>query len=140
MKIHLKSLVESKRVCRWRVSVFVKCSCLQFDLFLLQVAAELLDQKARQAAADVTIYMKRISAALESRERELLHRIEKARNQKFAALQERDDGIRNGIIRLTRAADKLSEVIESGAYIHNPLNLTLIKDMASAEVLMKSNI
>lgn len=79
--------------------------------------------------------MKRIVAALETRERELLARIEKARAQKYAALQERDDGIRNGIIRLTRAADKLSDIIESRAYINNPLSLTLTKDMASAEVI-----
>lgn len=80
--------------------------------------------------------VKRITAALEARERELLDRIEKARTQKFAALQERDDGIRNGIMRLTRAADKISEIIEAKAYINNPLNLTLTKDMASAEVLI----
>lgn len=114
-------------------NVFVKCSYLQF---LLQVAAELLDQKARQAAADLTMCTKRIAAALEARERELLDSIEKARIEKYAALQEREEGIRNGIMRLTRAADKISELIENRAYINNPMNLTITKDMASAEVLI----
>lgn len=102
----------------------------------MQVAAELLDQKARQAAADLTMCTKRIAAALEARERELLDSIEKARIEKYAALQEREEGIRNGIMRLTRAADKISELIENRAYINNPMNLTITKDMASAEVLI----
>lgn len=114
-------------------NVFVKCSCLQF---LLQVAAELLDQKARQAVADLTMCTRRIAAALEARERELMDNIEKARIEKYAALQEREDGIRNGIMRLTRAVNKLKEMLENKAYINNPMNLTITKDMASAEVLI----
>ncbi|XP_043599632.1 E3 ubiquitin-protein ligase TRIM71 isoform X2 [Bombus pyrosoma] len=109
-------------------------SALRDELDDVQIAAEMLEQKARQAAADLTICMKRIIATLEIRERELLNRIEKARTQKHAALQQRDDGIRNGIIRLTRAADKLNEVIENRNVIKNPLSLTLTKDMVSAEV------
>lgn len=96
----------------------------------------MLEQKARQAAADLSMCVKRVIVALEARERELLGKIEKARIQKYAALQQRDDGIRSGITRLTRAADTLSEVIESGVYINNPMRLTIIKDMASAEVLI----
>ena len=109
-------------------------STLRDELDNVQVAAEMLEQKARQAAADLSMCVKRVIVALEARERELLGKIEKARIQKYAALQQRDDGIRSGITRLTRAADTLSEVIESGVYINNPMRLTIIKDMASAEI------
>ncbi|XP_033366558.1 E3 ubiquitin-protein ligase TRIM71 [Bombus vosnesenskii] len=109
-------------------------SVLTDELDNVQVAAELLDQKARQAAADLTMCTKRIAVALEARERELLDSIEKARIEKYTALQEKEDGIRNGIMRLTRAANKLSQIMENKAYINNPMNLTITKDMASAEV------
>lgn len=81
--------------------------------------------------------VRRVTATLEARERELLTKIEKARSQKHAALLQRDDGIKTGILRLTEAADKLSEVIESGCYIKNPLSLTFMKDRVSAEVLIE---
>ena len=46
----------------------------------------------------------------------------------------RDEGIRIGICRLTRAADKLTEAMESKILASNPLNLFLTKDMTSAEI------
>lgn len=104
--------------------------------FTLQIAAEILEQKARQAAADVMLCVRRVASALEAREKELLGRIEKAKLIKFSALKARDEGIRIGISRLTRAADKLTEAMESKILASNPLNLFLTKDMASAEVFI----
>ncbi|XP_071870235.1 tripartite motif containing 71 protein wech [Bombus fervidus] len=109
-------------------------SALREELDDVQISAEILEQKARQAAADLTLCMKRITAALEAREKELLSRIEKARSLKYTALQRRDDGIRCGIIRLSRVADKLNEVMEGRCYVNNPTSLIITKDMASAEI------
>lgn len=93
-----------------------------------------MEQKARQATADVMLCVRRVATALETREKELLDKIEKARFLKFAALKARDEGLRSGITRLSRAADKLSKAMESKTLASNPLNLLLTKDMASAEV------
>lgn len=93
-----------------------------------------MEQKARQAAADVMLCVRRVASALEAREKELLGRIEKAKLIKFSALKARDEGIRIGICRLTRAADKLTEAMESKILASNPLNLFLTKDMTSAEI------
>ncbi|XP_060827979.1 E3 ubiquitin-protein ligase TRIM71 [Bombus pascuorum] len=109
-------------------------SALREELDDVQISAEILEQKARQAFADLTLCTKRIIAALEAREKELLSRIEKARTLKYTALQRRDDGIRYGIIRLSRVADKLNDVLESRSYLNNPMGLIMIKDMASAEI------
>ncbi|KAG9429711.1 E3 ubiquitin-protein ligase TRIM71 isoform X1 [Apis mellifera carnica] len=106
---------------------------LREELDAIQIAAEILEQKARQAAADVMLCVRRVASALEAREKELLGRIEKAKLIKFSALKARDEGIRIGICRLTRAADKLTEAMESKILASNPLNLFLTKDMTSAE-------
>lgn len=110
--------------------------CNYVTLIILQIAAEILEQKARQATADVMLCVRRVASALETREKELLSRIEKARLLKFAALKARDEGLRYGIARLSRAADKLSEAMESKTLASNPLNLLLTKDMASQEVFI----
>ncbi|KAG7202390.1 hypothetical protein KM043_018707 [Ampulex compressa] len=107
---------------------------LREDLDSVQIAAETLEQKARQATADVMLSVRRVASALEAREKELLGRIEKARLIKFAALKARDEGLRSGIARLSRAADKLGEAMESSTLASNPLDLLVTKDMASAEV------
>ena len=109
-------------------------SALREELDAVQIAGEILEQKARQATTDVMLCIRRVASALETREKELLGKIEKARLLKFAALKVRDEGLRNGIARLSRAADKLSEAMESKTLPNNPLNLLLTKDMASAEV------
>ncbi|XP_076631105.1 tripartite motif containing 71 protein wech isoform X2 [Colletes latitarsis] len=109
-------------------------TALREELDAVQIAAEILEQKARQATADVMLCVRRVASALETREKELLSKIEKARLLKFAALKARDEGLRNGISRLSRAADKLSEAMESKTLASNPLNLLLTKDMASAEI------
>ncbi|XP_031848095.1 tripartite motif containing 71 protein wech isoform X2 [Nomia melanderi] len=109
-------------------------TALRDELDAVQIAAEILEQKARQATADVMLCIRRVVSALETREKELLGKIEKARLLKFAALKARDEGLRNGISRLSRAADKLSEAMESKTLANNPLNLLLTKDMASAEI------
>lgn len=104
------------------------------------MAIEILEQKARQATTDVMLCVRRVASALEAREKELLGKIEKARIFKFAALKARDEGLRNGLTRLSVAVDKLNGAIESNILINNPLNLLLTKDMTSAEVLInKSN-
>lgn len=109
-------------------------SALRDELDNVQIAAEMLEQKARQAATDLTLCVKRITAALVAREKELLNIIEKARIQKYAALQQRDDGIRCGIMRLTRSADKISGLIDTRAYVKNPVDLMISKDTALAEI------
>lgn len=109
-------------------------TALREELDAVQIAAEILEQKARQATADVMLCVRRVATALETREKELLDKIEKARFLKFAALKARDEGLRSGITRLSRAADKLSKAMESKTLASNPLNLLLTKDMASAEV------
>ncbi|XP_012137564.2 tripartite motif containing 71 protein wech isoform X2 [Megachile rotundata] len=109
-------------------------TALSEELDAVQIAAEILEQKARQATTDVMLCVRRVASALEVREKELLGKIEKARLLKFAALKARDEGLRNGIARLSRAADKLREAMESKTLSSNPLNLLLTKDMASAEV------
>jgi hypothetical protein len=103
------------------------------------MAAETLEQKAREATTDVMLCIRRVTAALEAREKELLGRIEKARLLKFAALKARDEGLRNGIARLSRAIDKLTDAMESSTLASNPLDLLVTKDMASAEVLIALN-
>lgn len=110
---------------------------LREDLDAVQIAAETLEHKARQATADVMLCVRRVASALEAREKELLARIEKARLLKFAAYKARDEGLRNGIARLTKAVDKLGEAMENSTIAGNPLDLLVTKDMASAEVKMK---
>ncbi|KZC05362.1 Tripartite motif-containing protein 71 [Dufourea novaeangliae] len=127
------------QTCRMQANQVLKeaklgITALREELDAVQIAAEILEQKARQATADVMLCIRRVAAALETREKELLGKIEKARLLKFAALKARDEGLRNGISRLSRAADKLSEAMESKTLSNNPLNLLLTKDMASAEV------
>ncbi|XP_078035395.1 tripartite motif containing 71 protein wech [Augochlora pura] len=109
-------------------------STLTDELDSVQIAAEILEQKARQATTDLMLCIRRVALALEAREKDLLGKIEKARVLKFSALKARNDGLRNGISRLTRAANKLSEAMESKTLASNPLKLLLTKDMASAEV------
>ncbi|XP_076293737.1 tripartite motif containing 71 protein wech isoform X2 [Lasioglossum baleicum] len=109
-------------------------TALREELDAVQIAAEILEQKARQAIADVMMCIRRVAAALETREKELLGKIEKARVLKFSALKARDEGLRHGLSRLSRAAEKLNEAMESKTLANNPLNLLLTKDMASAEI------
>ncbi|XP_033330864.2 tripartite motif containing 71 protein wech isoform X1 [Megalopta genalis] len=109
-------------------------STLTDELDSVQVAAEILEQKARQATTDLMLCTRRVAAALEAREQELLGKIEKARQLKHSALKARNDGLKNGISRLTCAANKLSEAMESKTLSNDPLILLLTKDMASAEV------
>lgn len=98
------------------------------------MAAESLDQKAREATTDVMLCIRRVASALEAREKELLGRIEKSRLIKFAALKARDEGLRTGIARLTRAVDKLTDAMESSTLASDPHDLLVAKDTASAEV------
>lgn len=134
--IHLMEAVEGAGIQANQVMKEAKLgiTALREELDAVQIAAETLEQKARQATADVMLCVRRVASALEAREKELLGRIEKARLLKFSALKARDDGLRNGITRLSRAADKLGEAMESKTLANNPLNLLVTKDMASAEV------
>ena len=96
--------------------------------------AENLEQKVREAKTDAKLVMRRVASALEAREKELLDRIEKARMAKLSALKARDEHLRNGIARLTKAAESLSDAIEQSALAGNPLDLLVTKDVASSEV------
>ncbi|XP_043510560.1 E3 ubiquitin-protein ligase TRIM71-like [Frieseomelitta varia] len=109
-------------------------SALREELDATQMAIEILEQKTRQAATDVMLCVRRVAAALEAREKELLNRIEKARIIKFTALKVRNEGLQNGLARLSIAVEKLNGAIESNILTNNPLNLLLTKDMTSAEV------
>ncbi|XP_043283246.1 E3 ubiquitin-protein ligase TRIM71 isoform X2 [Venturia canescens] len=112
----------------------VGINSLREDLEAVQMAAETLEQKAREASSDVMLCVRRVASALESREKELLGRIEKARVAKFASLKIRDEGLRNGIVRLSKVVDKLGAVMDASTIATNPLDLLVTKDMASAEV------
>lgn len=103
------------------------------------MTAELLERKARQATADVIQCIKKITNALETRERELLQRIEEARLLKFSAIKARDDGLRVGIVQLTKTMKKLSTAVETYTMGNNPRELIISKDMATSEVL-KNNL
>lgn len=78
--------------------------------------------------------IRRVVSALETREKELLGSIEKARLLKVAALKSRSEGLKNGISLLSCAAQKLTKAMESKTLSNNPLNLLLAKDKTSAEV------
>ncbi|XP_024936928.1 E3 ubiquitin-protein ligase TRIM71 isoform X2 [Cephus cinctus] len=134
--IHLVEAVEGAAVQANQVMSEARLgiTALRDDLDAVQVAAETLEQKARQATADVMLCVRRVASALEAREKDLLGRIEKARLLKFAALKARDEGLRHGIARLSRAMDKLGESMEASTLSSNPLDLLVTKDMASAEV------
>lgn len=96
--------------------------------------AEMLEQKAKQAAADVMLYMRRLVSAVEAREKDILNIIEKTRVAKFAALKAKDESLRNDKARLMRATDRLSTAMKSCSSTCNPKNLLASKDMALAEV------
>lgn len=74
-------------------------------------------------------------SAIETRENELLARIEKARLMKCAALEARSDYLKKSLCRLSMTIDRLVEAMDSSAIESNPLDVLLFKDMASAEVI-----
>lgn len=95
----------------------------------------MLEQKAKEAAADVMICTRRLVSAVEAREKNLLNMIEKARVLKFASLKAKDESLRNDKARLIRATDRLCAAIGLCSSICNPKDLLANKDMALAEVL-----
>jgi Cdc6-like AAA superfamily ATPase len=117
-------------------SIFVKRSCLQFDLSLSQSSAELLEQRARQATTDVNVSMARITSALEARRKELLDAIDHSKLMKLAALKQRNQGLKYGIFRLSRSVEKLYEAINCKSLSNNPFNIIIRKDLTLAEVLI----
>ncbi|XP_011148690.1 E3 ubiquitin-protein ligase TRIM71 [Harpegnathos saltator] len=107
---------------------------LQTDLEDVQLDAEMLDQKARQAAANVMSCIRRHISALEAREKELLNSIERARVVKFDSLKMKDEQLRNDKTRLTKVTYKLCNVLDSCDLSSNPKELLAIKDMTMAEM------
>ncbi|XP_032665917.1 E3 ubiquitin-protein ligase TRIM71-like isoform X2 [Odontomachus brunneus] len=107
---------------------------LQTDLEDVQLDAEMLDQKARQAAANVMSCIRRHISALEAREKELLNSIERARVVKFDSLKMKDEQLRNDKTRLTKVTYKLCNVLDSCDLSSNPKELLAIKDMTMAEI------
>lgn len=89
-----------------------------------------------RAANDVRLCTRRLASAVEAREKELLSLIEKARVQKFTVLKAKGEHLRNEKTRLTRAAYKLSTVLESCTFASNPKEILANKDTALAEVLV----
>lgn len=96
--------------------------------------------RSKQATDDVSICIKRIISALEEREKKLLLDIEKARILKLASLKTRDEALRNSMVLLTETVDKLKRGIGISKLTANPTELTVIKDMACAEVRKRENI
>ncbi|XP_051174249.1 E3 ubiquitin-protein ligase TRIM71-like [Leptopilina boulardi] len=104
------------------------------DLEAISLAVGTLDVRSKQATDDVSICIKRIISALEEREKKLLLDIEKARMLKLASLKTRDEALRNSMVLLTETADKLKRGMSISKLTANPTELTIIKDMASAEI------
>lgn len=96
----------------------------------------MLDQKARQAAANVMSCIRRHISALEAREKELLNSIERARVVKFDSLKMKDEQLRNDKTRLTKVTYKLCNVLDACDLSSNPKELLAIKDMTMAEVII----
>ncbi|XP_012284097.1 E3 ubiquitin-protein ligase TRIM71 isoform X2 [Orussus abietinus] len=136
LTVHLMEAVESAGVQANQVmnDARVGINVLREDLDAVQMAADALEQKARQARADVMLCIRRVASALDAREKELLGRIEKARVIKYTALKARDEGLRSGIARLSRTVDKLTDAMETSTLAGNPMDLLVTKDLASAEV------
>lgn len=134
--VHLMEAVEGAAVQANQVMSEARfgIAALREDLDVVQMAVEMLEQKTRQATTDLMLSIRRVAAALEAREKELLERIEKARLSKYVALKARGEGLRNGIARLSKTMDKLNEAMESSTLASNPLDLIVTKDMASAEI------
>ncbi|XP_066582271.1 E3 ubiquitin-protein ligase TRIM71-like [Prorops nasuta] len=104
------------------------------SLDAVHMATEMLEQKTRQASADVMQCMRRITCALESREKDLIGKIEKARKAKYSALKAREEVLKSGIDRLSKVVKALSEAITYYLPSTDPADLTLRKDMATAEI------
>ncbi|KAK0092765.1 hypothetical protein PV326_000646 [Microctonus aethiopoides] len=133
--VHLMEAIEGAGIQANQVLKEAKLgiTALKEDLDAVQTVAETLENKARQATADVMAYMRRLVAAIETRENELLARIEKARLMKCAALEARSDYLKKSLCRLSMTIDRLIEAMDSSATDSNPLDILLFKDMASAE-------
>ncbi|XP_046745123.1 E3 ubiquitin-protein ligase TRIM71-like [Diprion similis] len=104
------------------------------DLDAVQIAAEGVEQKARQAASEVRTAVRRLASALEERERELLAKVERARLMKGAALQARADALKTALTRLTMTAETLSDAMDTNVTT-NPVELLRIKERAATEVV-----
>ncbi|XP_001606986.2 E3 ubiquitin-protein ligase TRIM71 isoform X2 [Nasonia vitripennis] len=107
---------------------------LRTELLSAEAATEMLNQKARTAATDVMMCTKRLIGALEEREKELLETIETMRMTKYIALKAREEILRNGLNRLSRALERLNELVDTSTMASNPFDLLVTKDVASAEV------
>lgn len=106
----------------------------------MQVAAQTLDTKAREAVASVRDLIRQLTEALRVRERELVESIEATRQSKQSALQMRDEGLKFGLSRLSQTMDKLNRSVEASSLTSSPLDLFVAKDMASAQVFHVKSI
>lgn len=134
--VYLLEAVEGAGVMATQVlgEARVGIAAVREDLEAVQIAAEGVEQKARQAASEVRTAVRRLASALEERERELLARVERARLMKGAALQARADALRAALTRLSRTVERLSEAMDTSS-TNNPVELLRIKERAATEVV-----
>ncbi|XP_026670922.1 E3 ubiquitin-protein ligase TRIM71-like isoform X2 [Ceratina calcarata] len=100
----------------------------------VQSATDMLDQKSKQANTDVIFGIRRITTLLKTREKELLTQIETMKREKLAALEQKQERLKSGILRLTMIRNKLSDTLQSSPH-SNPLNFVAMKDAAMAEMM-----
>ena len=88
---------------------------------------------------EVTTSIKRIVQCLEQREREIMLSIDKAYEQKSAALKARHESLSGSYKRLNKAVDRLSDALGPNNTHRNPFDLVVRKDMAVAEVIKSAH-
>ncbi|KAF2884307.1 hypothetical protein ILUMI_21869 [Ignelater luminosus] len=96
----------------------------------VQRRTEAVDVRIMQAATDVRNVTKRYVAALEERERELLHRIDQLRHMKGKALHSQMENLRHALAKLARISDLLNESLET----NNGLEIISVNEKAANEL------
>ncbi|KAJ8682386.1 hypothetical protein QAD02_018178 [Eretmocerus hayati] len=132
-------LVEAVEIARAKAAQVLNearfnINVLRQDLQSVQMAAQNLDKKTNEATHEVMSCVRRVTAALEARERDLLNRIQAARRMRLSVLNTRDEGLRTGIAKLADVIDKLSDAMEASVVPCNPVELVNTKDMCTAEI------
>ncbi|XP_044740184.1 E3 ubiquitin-protein ligase TRIM71 isoform X2 [Chrysoperla carnea] len=106
------------------------------SLELGQQMAEAVEARANRATSEVRSTIRRFVAAIEERQRELIGRIERARQLKGRTLLVQMDGLRLALSRLARTTDLLGEALENSA----PIEILLKNEKAAAELRKLRNL
>ncbi|XP_017884542.1 E3 ubiquitin-protein ligase TRIM71-like [Ceratina calcarata] len=122
--------IQSKEISK---EAALAIDALKEELDVVEMEKETLEQKLLEAEADVKLWKREVTAALEAREKELLARIERAKRRKAAKLKLKYDDLRNKIDGLSLVTDKLINTMESETVDSDPLSLLAATDIVSAE-------